>query len=310
MEKVFLFPSILMVSSIFFFPSAAFASSAKTKTLKFPPLQYTLQDVHGNVQIIPAGDSKPEQAQEEESLFAGDEILTKGGAKASLSLNSSTLVHLSENSDLKVSQLAARKKAGSFLSRLDLLTGTVLAEVEKLRESRSLFEVTSGGVVCGVRGTAFEVQKEGSSVQTNTYHGTVEMQKNGKTRRVTDNQQGSFAFDKDTFLPTRALTPEERARYQNWLTQKAVVERKLLERRAVLDSMANLNAEERAEVLEKLDKVKERDRLKVLRQLLQGQYDRERKRMQEDAVRNREEILRKIQEDSAKKRAENDQPRK
>ncbi len=269
------------------------AKETKSSPQKNPalPLQYVLQDIHGNVMIRDKKTGKLEKAQEEQTLFAGDEIITQSGAKASLTLNKNTMVHISEKSDVKVDKLTRQKEGSGFLSRLKLLGGKILSEVEKLGESKSTFEISSGGVVCGVRGTAFEVETKENAVQTNTYHGVVEVQKGGQTQKVGENQNVDFAFDQDTFLPKRTLTREERDNYQRWLTQKAVVERKFIERQVVLDSIANLSDEDQNELLQKLDEGNPRDRLKNMRELLQNKFKQK-----------RESTLRGIHEDAAKKR--------
>ena len=119
-----------------------------------------------------------------------------------------------------------------------------------------------------------------------------------QTQTVEANQHQDFAFDENTFLPKRTLTQQERANYHQWLTQKAIVERKFQERQAVLDSMANLSNDERGELLDKLEKIKSKDRLKEMRQILQDKYKSKRL-----------ETLSKIQTDAAQKREKNNRLR-
>ena len=276
-------------------PASAKAIHSLTRKSKSLPLQYVIQDLQGGVLIRDKKTGKTERAQEEETVAAGDEVLTQSGAKASLTLNQNTMFRLSENSDIKVEALARRPKGTGFISRLGLLAGKILSEVEDLRKSQSSFEVSSGGVICGVRGTAFEVEKVGKTLQTKTFHGVVEVKKGALQKTVVADQNQGFAFDQDTFLPKRTLTQEERKTYQTWLTQKAVVERKLMERQAVLNSISQLSEEEQADLTRKLEAYPEKDRLKKTREMLQD-WSRD----------IRKKTLEKIKNDAAQKREEND----
>jgi hypothetical protein len=231
------------------------------------PPEYVMEKIKGTVLIKDADSTTPEAAEEEETVESGDEIITKDDSEVSLTLDENTLFHLGPDSDVKVSQLAWNDSNG-FISRLELLGGKILSEVEKLDESRSTFEVNSGGVVCGVRGTAFEVQKQGDAVHMSTFHGIVEMKKDNQVQRVTANQHGAFSLAQGTFLLKRPLKPEEKNHYENWLKQKAVVQKRYQQRQALLHSMDQLSPAEKSQLLQKAGQVKSRDRLKIMRQEL------------------------------------------
>src|SRR5579859_169427 len=169
-----------------------------------PAVEYEMEDLKGKVSVIPAGSTQAEPAEEEETIEEGDEVVTGNASQASLALNELTMVHLSENSHLKVSGLSANDSNG-FVTRLKLLTGRVLAEVQSLTESKSSFEVESGGVVCGVRGTAFEMQKQGEVVHTSTFHGAVEVQHHAQTQLVQAGEHSASPFNRPPFPPKRPL---------------------------------------------------------------------------------------------------------
>jgi hypothetical protein len=101
-----------------------------------------------------------------------------------------------------------------------------LSEVEKLDESKSSFEIEAGGVVCAVRGTGFEVEKQGDYIGTKTYHGAVEMQKDGQTQLVKENEHSTFNVKNASFLPKRHLTPADKKHYQSWVKTKNRVQKK------------------------------------------------------------------------------------
>lgn len=231
------------------------------------PLEYVIEDLKGTVLIIENGSTQPEPAQEEETVEEGDEIITKSGSQVSLTLDDNTLFQLYENSDIKVDQLKPNASKG-FISRLKLAEGRILSEVEKLKESDSTFDVTSGGVVCGVRGTAFEVQNQGQVVHTSTFHGIVEMKKGDQVQQVGENRHLAFSLKKGGFLPLRALNPQERQHYKNWQRRMPTLQRRRAQRMEVLRSMASLPPEQRRQVLQNLRAVKPKDRMRAMHQML------------------------------------------
>lgn len=139
---------------------------------------YFITDIQGagQVQIRKEGESEWKQGKLGARLEEGDRILVGDETQVVLSLRNETLIHLDENSEMTVSNLEENGQNG-FLSRLKLWTGDLLSDVKKnLRDSGSSFEVESGGVVCGVRGTVFEVSSHGGTVQTAVHEGVVHVQ--------------------------------------------------------------------------------------------------------------------------------------
>jgi hypothetical protein len=126
-----------------------------------------------------------------------------------------TAVHVSESTTVRIADLEPNQSHG-FISRMELTAGKVLSEVEKLDESDSTFEVDAGGVICGVRGTAFEVQNQDGQVQTNTFHGAVEVAQGEQSQLVKGGEHSAFSFTKKGFLAKRKLNAAENRRYSAW----------------------------------------------------------------------------------------------
>jgi hypothetical protein len=101
-----------------------------------------------------------------------------------------------------------------------------------------------------------------------TFHGIVEMKKDNQVQRVTANEHGAFSLAQGTFLPKRPLKPEEKSHYENWLKQKAVVQKRYQQRQTLLHSIDQLPPAEKSQLLQKAGQVKSRDRLKIMRQEL------------------------------------------
>jgi hypothetical protein len=195
-------------------------------------VEYILEDIQGNVQVLEEGATQWEQAEEGQVLESGDEIKVDNKGQATLMLQSETSVHLNGPSDLKVEQISANENGG-FLSRLKVFAGLVLADVKKnLQESHSTFEVESNGVVCGVRGTAFEVNGNENTAEISTYEGKVEVGNGSESHMVT---AGNFSsFDHGKFRLQRRLDRLEMQRFQKWRSFRQQVMKKRLIRLAAL----------------------------------------------------------------------------
>lgn len=248
-------------------PTETPTSLVPTPTPTPEPMAYILENIKGAVLIIPAGSTKSEPAEEEQVVEAGDEVVTRDNSEASLTLNEMTMFHLSANSDVKVSELKPNASKG-FISRLKLIAGKVLSEVEKLGESRSSFEIEAGGVVCGVRGTSFEVQVQRDQVSAYTFEGSVEMRREKLKQLVKANHRGAFSRKKKAFLSQRLLTSAEKKHYKDWSKTRNRIRQKRIDRTKLIQTLGLLPSEERARVKERLSQVDPRDRVRALHELL------------------------------------------
>jgi hypothetical protein len=240
--------------------------------------------------VLSQGTTVAEDAQEDQVVVSGDTIVTGPGAEVSLVLNSMTMVQVSENSRVTVDALA-RKGSKGFLSRLKLVAGKVLSQVEKLASSHSTFEVEAGGVVCGVRGTAFEVSNDGSTITDSTFEGKVEMLTGSKNQTVAVDQHSEFSGDKGGFLQQRLITDREKERYQNWKRFQDLAIRRQREREEALKSFEALQKPEKDDLWEGLAKVRARDRFLILRRIMRENNLKDRHRVLDEAVQVRVNAL-------------------
>src|SRR5208282_5603681 len=72
---------------------------------KLPP-EYILDKITGTVLVLPRGAATPEAAQAEQTVQAGDEVITRGNSEVSMTLPNGTIVQLSADSDVVVGELA------------------------------------------------------------------------------------------------------------------------------------------------------------------------------------------------------------
>lgn len=215
----FMMKRLVMMGVLFFLVVSGFRSPVRAEEVPADPgsdpVQYVIEDIQGSdVRIMEDGANVWDKAVEGQVLEKGDEIKVGEGSETTLSLRSETTVQLAAGTDLKVEEIVPNGSQG-FLSRLALLAGNVLADVKKhLNESRSTFEIESNGVVCGVRGTAFEVNVDGEGAQVSTHEGEVDVVGSGESHSVSAGQISSFR--KGRFLALRAMREGEKARFRKW----------------------------------------------------------------------------------------------
>lgn len=266
------------------------------------PIGYTLDQITGTVLVLPKGAAKPEKAEEDQTVQVGDEIITQANSQVSLTLDENTMLQVSADSYLVVGDLS-RKNQTSFVSRLKLAAGRVLSQVEKLGSSHSVFEIEAGGVVCGVRGTAFEVAKQGESVQTNTFEGTVEMSKDQMSQKVTAGKHSEFALDQGLFTIQRVVSAREEARYENWKKYRDLMAQRERERKDALKAFHALPVPEKSQLWQELQKIRDIDRFKVLRRMMREKNLKDRLKVIDDASHARADAL-KGREDTARRAQE------
>jgi hypothetical protein len=193
------------------------------------PVEYVIEDIKGSsVQVLEENSKTWDNAQEGQTLESGDEIKVGDNSETTLTMQSDTQVHLSANSDLKVGQIEPNTTNG-FFSHLVVLAGVILSDVKKnLLESHSSFEIEANGVVCGVRGTAFEVSNVNGNVVTATHEGSVETISGGQSHYVTAGSASTFRGGR--YQGIRQLRPAEMNRFKQWRSVRARIGAKRMQR--------------------------------------------------------------------------------
>lgn len=200
------------------------------------PLQYSVEDLQGHASLIKA-DGTLEDVKEGTPVGPGEQIQLDSDAQAVLMLNEETSVQLGPGTRLWVSQLEITPQNG-FFSRLKLLGGRILSQVQKLGVSRSTFEVEAGGVVCGVRGTLFEVELQGEDLEARTQEGEVVVASNGKDESVKAGR--ALAYRRGLLRMRRRLDRVETDRFLKWKTFRMSIREKRLKRLHGIKSRQNL----------------------------------------------------------------------
>jgi hypothetical protein len=207
--------------------------------------QYTLEEISGDVIVIPSGENQWKTAEEGDSVRTGDEVRVGPAGEAVLFLNEDTVIHLSEDTSLKVDRLVSNDSDG-FLNRLKLLAGRVISEVKNLSKTRSSFEVESGGVICGVRGTAFEVARYGDQVETATYEGEVEVKTGDTLERVKAGYR--LGFRKNRVHLRRKLDRMEKDRFDRWVKHRKNLRDRYIKRLKALKAKRQRAVEKKIQI--------------------------------------------------------------
>lgn len=218
----------VVLLAAFAIPLGGQTQTDATQATAAEPVEYTIEDIQGSVQVLEEGAKNWEPAEEGQVVESGDEVKTGADGEAALMMQSETAVHLDNNTDMKVEQIAPNDNGG-FLSKLQVFAGNVLADVKKhLDESHSSFEVESNGVVCGVRGTAFELTAQGDTAQVATHEGSVAVRNGTESHDV---EAGNFSeFQKGKFHLQRKLDQREIERFHKWRNHRGLVFKKRLQR--------------------------------------------------------------------------------
>jgi hypothetical protein len=200
-----------------------------TNDVTADPVEYVIEDMKGsNIQVLEENSKTWDPAQEGQVLETGDEIRVGDNSEATLTMQSDTQVHLSADSDLKVGVIEPNSTNG-FLSHLVVMAGVILSDVKKnLLESHSSFEIEANGVVCGVRGTAFEVSNINGNVVTATHEGKVETVFGGESHFVTEGSAASFNGGR--YQGLRQLRADEINRFQQWRSVRSRIRLKHMQR--------------------------------------------------------------------------------
>jgi hypothetical protein len=192
--------------------SSGLLRAATAESITQGSLRYTVEDLQGNASLTKE-DGSTEALKEGSEIHSGDQIQLENDAQAVLMLNDETTVQLGAGVRLRVEQLEMNPQNG-FFSKMKLLGGRILSQVQKLGISRSKFEVEAGGVVCGVRGTAFEVELHGGDVETRTHEGEVSAESDGKIESVKAGR--ACTFRRGLIRMRRRLDRTEMDRYAKW----------------------------------------------------------------------------------------------
>jgi hypothetical protein len=130
-------------------------------------------------------------AQKDTTVVEGERIVAGPDAQATLKTFDGSELTISPNTDFWLDKLQ-QPDPNNKVIQFKLLLGQLFAKVTKLVSAKSSFEINAGGVICGVRGTQYQVKYDPTTntVYLGVVEGTVYTTSNGQT---TDYGPGSSA---------------------------------------------------------------------------------------------------------------------
>ena len=149
--------------------------------------------VTGKVKVKDAGGKKTRAAEKDASVVEGETITAGADAQATLRLFDGSELKVSPNTSLVLEKMQQPSLKDKVL-RFKLELGKLFATVKKLASSKSSFEIESGGVVCGVRGTEYWMEYNPSTGKVDVFvtDGTVWSTDNGQTHVLQAGQGGTW----------------------------------------------------------------------------------------------------------------------
>jgi len=157
----------------------------------------TVKNLKGTTKTVKRGDKAGQ----------GETVTVAKGGSAALKLFDGSTIELKSNSRVVLTTLKKSSNQDNKL-RVKLTFGKIIAKVKKMLTPKSSFEIEAGGVVCGVRGTAYTVSydPETGVMTIKVTEGTVVVvDKNGKKHVIEAGEEMTFVDGK----PQKEKTEEE-----------------------------------------------------------------------------------------------------
>jgi hypothetical protein len=141
---------VLFVFCLVGIPSSLFAAAKKPAST-----DATFTSVNGTVTVkTQKGTTKT--VKQGDKAGQGETVSVAKGGSAALKFFDGSTIELKSNSRIILTTLKKSSNKDNKL-RFKLAFGKIIAKVKKMLTPKSSFEIEAGGVVCGVRGTAYTI---------------------------------------------------------------------------------------------------------------------------------------------------------
>jgi len=170
----------------------------------------TVVSVNGKARLFKSGSTKWHYLKRNESLAAGDRILTEGNGKIEMRLDNGDLIVLLPDTELVFAQPQLDVATGGKINVFESIKGKIKAIINTGKKSS--FEVRTPTAVCGVRGTVMiiDIQPSGTTVYYEGGGGVMTSLVTGKTILLESGQHSSI--DMEGILSSPVYTTDE----QRW----------------------------------------------------------------------------------------------
>lgn len=133
----------------------------------------TIKNIIGQVEVSSTGQAKWRPARVEMYVSMGNDVRTFVESSADLQLESGTVIKIGENTVMTVSKLLQGSGDGAANTGMKVGTGKIWANVKKLTNANSTFEVETPTAVASIRGTRLGVSVDAQGTAVDVYEGLV-----------------------------------------------------------------------------------------------------------------------------------------
>ena len=133
----------------------------------------TIKNIIGQVEVSSTGQAKWRPARVGMSVSMGNDVRTYVESSADLQLESGTVIKIGENTVMTVSKLLQGSGDGPANTGMKVGTGKIWANVKKLTNANSTFEVETPTAVASIRGTRLGVSVDAQGTAVDVYEGLV-----------------------------------------------------------------------------------------------------------------------------------------
>ena len=148
------------------------------------PERVTVREILGKVEVRRPDNQEWRAARQGMPVRIGWDVRTYVESTVELVFASGTVLKISENSVVTLSNAMVNERAGVSNSKIDVATGKVWANVQKLAGSRSTFDFETPTAVASIRGTVLDLTVGRAGDRINVYEGEVVVRRRGATREV------------------------------------------------------------------------------------------------------------------------------
>jgi hypothetical protein len=125
-----------------------------------------IEDMKGKVEIKKAGMTRFATARKNMAVNPGDEIRTEAGSEAVVTLETTAVSGIGENTEFKLDSFEVNPDTKAAQVKVNLPKGKLWSEVGRLKTKDSNYNIETPTAVTGVRGTVFLVEVEKATADT------------------------------------------------------------------------------------------------------------------------------------------------
>ncbi|MCX5679888.1 MAG: FecR family protein [Candidatus Omnitrophica bacterium] len=167
--------------------------------------------ISGDVRVTSKGSENSRKAALSDVLGEGDTIETGNNGVVEISFENGNGMNLQENTRITIIKLIQDPKTKQYDNRFEASMGKVRARIEKLKETKSTFEIKTPTALCGARGTLMYVQITPGSTKV-FFEGGVGYLNSliSSMQSTVDAGQSAYADDSGKVSEPKTLSGEER----------------------------------------------------------------------------------------------------